>query len=413
MKGSNLSHYAFSSCVAAAMLAGCSAQPPIGALGVTSEAPTRANAGASSSYRVLHRFANVPHGAHPVANLVDVNGTLYGTTLRGGSSNNGTVFSLSPTGHTKVLYSFGGGADGAWPRAGLIDVNGTLYGTTARGGGSGCYTGDGCGTVYSINRSGLEKVLYRFGGGSDGANPWAGLIDVNGTLYGTTAAGGSSNAGTVYSITTSGSEKVLYSFGTRAFDGYIPEAGLIEVKGTLYGTTSIGGANRCFSNISCGVVFSVSTTGMENVLYNFAGYADGAHPQTGLTNVKGTLYGTTYNGGSSCDCGTVFSVSTTGSEKVLYNFGNGSGVYPLAGLVDVNGTLYGTTSFGGASNKGTVYSVSTGGVGNVLYSFGAAPDGAAPFASLINRKGTLYGTTSEGGVGCGSRGCGTVFALSP
>ncbi len=86
----------------------------------------------TSSYQVLYRFQKRSHGQHPASSLIDVNGTLYGTTLRGGSSGNGTVFSISSTGQEKALHSFRGGADGAWPRGNLLDVNGTLYGTTSR-----------------------------------------------------------------------------------------------------------------------------------------------------------------------------------------------------------------------------------------------------------------------------------------
>ena len=91
----------------------------------------------------------------------------------------------------RVLYRFAGGSDGAQPVAALIDVNGILYGTTENGGGSGCKK-LGCGTVYSITTSGAEKVLHSFAGGSDGAYPAAALVDVNGTLYGTTENGGGS-----------------------------------------------------------------------------------------------------------------------------------------------------------------------------------------------------------------------------
>jgi uncharacterized repeat protein (TIGR03803 family) len=95
-----------------------------------------------------------------------------------------------------VLYSFAGGSgDGANPFAGLLNVNGTLYGTTEEGG---AY---GYGTVFKITRRGTETVLHSFGGSGDGANPYAGLLKVNGTFYGTTARGGTNNDGTVFSLT--------------------------------------------------------------------------------------------------------------------------------------------------------------------------------------------------------------------
>jgi uncharacterized repeat protein (TIGR03803 family) len=146
----------------------------------------------------------------------------------------------------KVLHNFGKPTDGYNPQAGLIDVGGRLYGTTQWGGSGNCQSGSGysgCGIVYGINTSGKEKVLYSFAGGRDGAHPVAGLIDVNGTLYGTTRDGGANGLGTVYSVSVSGAEKVLYSFTGRKGDGANPVAGLINVKGTLYGTTFEGGTH--------------------------------------------------------------------------------------------------------------------------------------------------------------------------
>jgi uncharacterized repeat protein (TIGR03803 family) len=309
----------------------------------------------------------------------------------------------------------------------LIDVNGTLYGTTYGGGGSACDYGFGCGTVYSVTTAGVETVLYAFQG-LDGALPGSGLIDVNGILYGTTEEGGSSGCsfgqtqgcGTVFSITTAGQEDVLHSFeGPDGADGADPQAGLIVVKGTLYGTTSIG--------VECGTVFKVTISGSEKVLHNFNCYSDGADPIAALIDVKGTLYGTTFAGGSSSN-GTVFGVSTDGSEKVLYNFAGGTdGAVPFAGLVYLNGKFYGTTYVGGSSacpnnsygpGCGTIYDVDASGSEKVLHRFQDGSDGAQPFSALLSMNGALYGTTSLGGgrrcktKGPRANGCGTVFALT-
>jgi uncharacterized repeat protein (TIGR03803 family) len=187
--------------------------------------------------------------------LIDVNGTLYGATGGGGTHNAGTIFSISTTGKEKVLYSFSGGSDGLWPYGTLIDVNGTLYGTTYAGGSGSCIVNNfkvGCGTVYSVSLSGRESVLYRFSGGSDGSNPYWGLTNVNGALYGTTPYGGGGKCktsqspggcGTVYEVTTSGSESVLHSF-TSGTDGANPSSSLANVNGTLYGETRYGGVEQ-------------------------------------------------------------------------------------------------------------------------------------------------------------------------
>jgi uncharacterized repeat protein (TIGR03803 family) len=415
MKSLDLSRYALCSCVAAALLAGCGgSQPPIGAPGVAARlatAPNRAiarNIETASSYRVLYSFGDGSDGQRPHARLIDVNGTLYGTTAYGGKYNKGTVFSTTTTGAEHVLHSFSGRHDGESPSAGLIDVGGTLYGTTSEGG---TYNS---GTFFSISTTGTEHVLYSFVN-TDGAFPEANLIEVGGTLYGTTNAGGVYTVGTVFSINTGGVEHVLYNFGRNVggrIDAAFPAAGLIDVKGTLYGTTSEGGKYR-----GQGTVFSTSTTGTEHVLHSFGKGSDGSYPAASLVDVKGALYGTTTNGGagSVVKGGTVFSISTGGVEHVLHSFGNGAdGSYPAASLVDVKGTLYGTTAYGGAYGDGslqggTVFSITTGGAEHVLHSFGSVPDGGLPEASLIEFKDTLYGTTWQGG----KHGEGTVFALKP
>jgi uncharacterized repeat protein (TIGR03803 family) len=206
---------------------------------------------------------------------------------------------------------------------------------------------------------------------------------------------------------------------------------LINVNGTLYGTTTEDGAKLGHSHLCCGTVFSVTTAGKEQVLYKFAGGpADGGSPVADLIDVNGTLYGTTAYGGSSgcesADCGTVFSVTTAGKEEVLHSFtGDSDGATPSAGLINVNGTLYGTTAYGGGSvfcnggiGCGTIFSVTTTGAEQVLHTFaGGSADGANPLADLIDGKGTLYGTTECGGPKCGRtvglHGCGTVFAFTP
>jgi len=354
----------------------------------------------------------------PVAGLTDVDGILYGTTPSGGAyDKDGTVFSITTAGKEHVLHSFGSGDDGVKPQSSLIDVNGTLYGATELGGNGGCQFQSrliGCGTVYSISTTGREKVLYSFAGRPDGTNPMAGLIDVNGTLYGTTRNGGTYDLGTVYSVSMSGAEKVLYSFTGRDGDGARPMAGLINVSGTLYGTTLSGGKNRYGQP---GTVFRISTNGKERVLYRFRGVYDddGEQPLASLLDVKGVLYGTTSSGGRNVTGGTVFSITTTGKEHVLHSFGGSAdGRSPYANLINVNGTLYGTTVSGGAyATGGTVFSISTTGEERVLHSFGSGSDGKVPAASLIDVNATLYGTTAKGGAHGHGSGEGTVFALNP
>ncbi len=336
------------------------------------------------------------------------------------------------SGKEHALHSFKGSLDGENPWGGLATLKGTLYGTTS-GGGAGCSSSGGCGIVFKVGKTG-ESALYSFKGPAqnDGADPQYNndLMAFNGLLFGMTDDGGSSklNWGTVFEINGSGSERVLYSFGSKAKDGVYPAWGLIALDGMLYGTTTNGGTHNG------GTVFEVSTSGKERVLYSFKGGADGAGPVGSLVALNGVLYGTTEGGGTGCvyldGCGTIFAVSISGKERVLYRFsGAPDGVQPEAGLTKVAGRkdmLYGTTEEGGTactgsgsfSGCGTVFEVSTSsGVERILHSFHGYVDGAYPFSALTVFDGTLFGTTSGGGSGgCASNsgaGCGTVFRISP
>jgi uncharacterized repeat protein (TIGR03803 family) len=358
---------------------------------------------------VIYSFCARPNcadGVNIVAPLLAFNGKLYGTAYSGGDNtvSGGTVFSLRPAkGRFKKLYSFGGDPGGQNPAASLIEVNGLLYGTTYQGGSYAC-----CGSVFSINPStGDEIVVYSFAGNPDGSNPSAGLLKVGGTLFGTTIGGGSYNLGAVFSLDPiKGTEAIVHSFGSQNEDGGYPYAGLIDVNGKLYGTTSVGGRS------AHGTVFSIDLkTGSEKVAYSFCsknGCADGDSPETRVLNVNGILYGTTYQGGT-YNAGVVFSLNpNTGTEKVLHSFGGTYGANP-SDVVDLKGKLYGTTSGGGTYGFGVVFKIDPNtGAETVLHAFSpTGNDGANPLAGLIYLNDKLYGTTSYGG----AFGGGTVFSI--
>jgi len=383
---------------------------------------TRPNA---ALFTHLYSFKGGDDGAQPFAGLIELNGTLYGTTAYGGtgcsgSSGCGTVFESTTSGQETVLYRFQGGKDGANPYASLVDVNGALYGTTASGG-AGCSGSRGCGTVFKITTSGKETVLYSFKGAPDGLAPLGNLTVLNGTLYGTTRAGGtgcsgSSGCGTVFRITTSGKETVLYSFQgeQRGKDGATPLAGLAQLKGALYGTTANGGKDNL------GTVFKITASGRETVLYRFGRRgSNGFDPAAGLINVKGTLYGTTPHSYGAHLSGTVFKITPSGKETVIYYFkGGNDGGFPYAGLIEFNGSLYGTTSVGGGGREnGAVFQISAAGVEHVIHAFERSRDGLDPQSNLIAVNGALYGTTvGGGGVVCTSfvpPSCGTIFEVTP
>ena len=426
MKGSRLSRYAITLGAASALLAGCGgSQPPIGAPGVMPQSRamiTRDEPSGSSQ-----NTSSVPDGLGPSSRLVALSGKLYGTTGAGGAGNDGTVYRITSSGVEEVLHSFATGcrrrkkcSDGLNPTS-LVSISGTLYGTTGRGGLGPCgnfHGPDGCGTVFSF-KNGAETVLYSFTGGGcrhprrcrDANYPNA-LAAIGGTLYGTSWYGGAYGLGTVFSVTTSGVEKVLHSFGRGgkglgAEGGAYPNEALTDVDGTLYGTTAYGGAQ------GAGVVYGMSKTGRTKVLYSFdAPPGGGSAGSNGLININGVLYGTTSGGGPYHNEGTVYSITTDGTVNVLHSFGAGcpprkrcsDGEYPDSGLLDVNGMLYGETAAGGTHASGTVFSITTSGSESVLRSFS---QGYGPAEGLTAMNGILYGVTFGG-----SCDGGTVFSLT-
>jgi uncharacterized repeat protein (TIGR03803 family) len=361
---------------------------------------------------VLYSFTGYPSGATPTG-LTAYEGALYGTAVAGGTYTFGGVFVRSSSG-VRMLYNFKGGEDGAQPEGALVSLNGNLYGTTGYGG------ANGDGTVFSISTAGAERVIYSFKGGTDGATPILGtLLVANGILYGTTSAGGDSNChiqgsagcGTVFSLTTSGTERVLHRFAGKP-GGAGPVGSLLDVDGVFYGTTAYGGV------YGDGSVFKISA-GALRTLYSFKGYPDGAAPYAGVIDDGGTLYGTTTNGGAYDDSGTVYSLRSDGTERVLHSFkGFPDGAVPYDPLIDVDGALYGTTQYGGDGGRkctgrgivgcGIIFRVDTSGKEDVLYEFRGVPDGANPWSSLILKGSTLYGTTVSGG----AHGDGSIFSFA-
>ena len=370
-------------------------------------------------------------------------------TLAVNQNASGLVFS--------TVYSFGAIEDnygnlldGSYPYAGLVlGTNGSLYGTTSAGGSN----FPGFGTVFRIPADGALTNLYSFGNiedtngdALDGATPYAALAQgVNGSLYGTTYAGGSNGLaeggfGTVFRMTANGTLTSLYSFGTiqdangDPLDGAAPSAALVPgPNGIMYGTTSAGGSN--FGG--AGTVFQITADGTLTSLYSFGAIVDtnydlldGFAPYGALTlGSDGIMYGTTSGGGSYFGSfGTVFRMTTNGALTSLYSFGaiqdtNGNaldGATPYATMVmGSDGRLYGATFGGGANTNGfgTIFRMTTNGTLTTLHSFGMvvdangyAVDGANPRGGLVQGSdGMFYGTTYNGG----TNNSGTLFQLTP
>jgi uncharacterized repeat protein (TIGR03803 family) len=287
----------------------------------------------------------------------------------------------------KLIYTFPGGAGGADPLAPPTFADGVAFGATYSGGDvSGC----NCGTVFANG-----KVIYNFKGASsgDGADPTGAFLLVGKELYGVTLQGGRTNGvctsgnirgcGTILAVDTKGNEKVIYRFKGGS-DGEAPVGALVSKNGVLYGATAKGGTNgTCSDGLpGCGVVFSVDSSGHEKVIYRFKGGTDGALPSVGLLVVKGQLYGTTATGGGVCPsstsgCGTVFRMTPSGSEKIIHAFKGGKdGQDPNSALIVANDSLYGTTGFGGcpracgpSGGYGTIFKMSLSGGETIIHRF--------------------------------------------
>jgi uncharacterized repeat protein (TIGR03803 family) len=307
------------------------------------------------------------------------------STVAAGTS--GVVQIAARSGHFQKLHDFANNPDGAYPNVGFVESGGLLYATTAGGGPS--YTG----TVLQTTVNGSETVLHAFDN-DDGGNPNSQLVADGNLLYGTTNGGGANGDGTVFSMTKAGKERILHSFSGS--DGSTPAAGLIEVKGTFYGTTEYGGA------YDYGTVFNISPAGSERVVYSFGAQSgDGTNPSATLTWHNGKLYGTTQNG-STYGGGTVFSVTTFGTEATVYRFGNGNdGKDPyLSTVTPFQGSLYGTTIDGGTHGKGVIFAIDSQGAGGAIYNFGAATgDGQYCASGVIVHRDALYGTCYGGSTG--------------
>jgi uncharacterized repeat protein (TIGR03803 family) len=364
------------------------------------------------------------------------------STQYGGAQSSGVFYTLL-SGVETVVHSFGGSNDAEFPNGELAqDSSGNFYGTSPYGGSA------GNGTVFKVDSSGNESVIYSFlGPPSDGSSPYGGVtLDGLGNLYGTASTGGNNipDGGTVFELSPSGgggwTERILYNFCSQVncTDGEDPMSGLaIDSNSNLYGTTVVGGT----SNL--GTVFELSPNGqggyLETSLYNFVGGSTGSQPFSGVVLDQGNLFGTTDRGGlPHCNfgvgCGLVYKLSPNPPSgwtfSVVHQFAQFDGEGPTGDLiVDSAGNVYGTAKDGGipggcyfntlgitAFGCGTVFEISASGVFSVLYRFAGGTDGASPMAALaIDSSGNLYGTTLQGGgTGCDQEnGCGTVFELIP
>jgi uncharacterized repeat protein (TIGR03803 family) len=332
----------------------------------------------------LYSFKGKPSSSGPDGVMLAQgrDGSLFGTTVVGGSSNDGTVFRLTTTGGFKLLYSFVDTDDD--PTGGLtLGLDGNYYGTTYKGGSA------KLGTLYKITPSGAYSQLGNFGG-TNGAYPYVPPIQASdGNFYGTTS--GSDGAATIYRYKPAG--KFFTIFAPTAAEGQYIDTGLVQGSdGNLYGTADASSAN------ACGTIFELTLNGTLLSNYVFPGTPGGCVPTgTLIQATDGNFYGVTTMGGSA-NLGSVFKLDQGGNVTTLYSFQAASGYNPVfAGLTEgTDGNLYGTTTAGGTSGFGTLFTITTAGTYTVLANF--TSETQFPYGALLqDTNGLFYGTSSSGG----------------
>lgn len=299
---------------------------------------------------ILHRFRGGADGENPFSPLtIDADGNLYGMTPTGGVATKsfpqgiGIVFRISAAGQYSILYKFRSESDGMFPGGRLtLDSAGNLYGTTFEGG-----TFD-LGTVFKLTPKGIKSILHNFTGGIDGSLPANLARDDEGNLYGTAGEGGALGQGVLFKLTPQGDETVLYSFCSLSgcMDGSVPVDIVRDPGGDLFVSTAFGGAGLQ------GTIFEFSSAGTASTLYSFCpggaitGCNDGQSP-AGLLFSRNEIYGTTLSGGAG-GFGVVYRLTQSGVETVLFSFpsDDSGGANPAGMTIDSAGNLYGTATNG-------------------------------------------------------------------
>ncbi len=332
----------------------------------------------SGTLTTLHTF--FPHGINggsPSGLVLANNGIFYGTSYYGGADGAGTIFRITSAGALGLLHTFDGpDADGAYPSGPLIQAtDGNFYGTTVNGG----INSDG--TVFKMTPAGSLTTLYKFCSltkCADGDLPFGPLLQAtDGNFYGTTESGGANNSGVVFKITPTGTLTTLYNFcsQTNCADGDGIDGLIQGADGNFYGVTRLGGAH------SAGTLFKLTPSGTLTTLYTFCALtscADGSEPVGILVqSTDGDFYGATEGGGTntSCRCGTIFKITSSGSLTTLHSFDGTDGEFPSTGLLQAtDGNFYGSAYDGGANGSGSIFSLSV---------------GLGPFVALVQSSGKV------------------------
>jgi len=323
---------------------------------------------------VLYDFSSANNGGiNPESLIQGSDGNFYGMTNSGGSSNDGIVFKMTPSGVLTTLVSFNG-SNGKNPVGALTQgSDGNFYGVTNGGGG-------GSGNFFKITPAGVLTTLVSISNSSNQAFPVTGLVQGrDGNFYGVAPTG--TAFGSVFKMTPTGVVTTLTSFNFT--NGSEPVAALVQGSdGNFYGTTEFGGS------ASNGTVFKITPAGVLTSLVSFgANGVSGANPTTALVQgTDGNFYGTTQS--------TAFKMTPAGVVTTLASLNGSNGAYTSL-LQDSDSSIYGMSG-GGSFLKGTVLKMTPAGVLTTLFAFDG-PDGSVGAGSLVRGSdGNLYGTAGGG-----------------
>jgi uncharacterized repeat protein (TIGR03803 family) len=372
----------------------------------------------AQTYNVLYSFQGGSNGYSPSDIMVAPNGTIYGSAFYDVGCACNLIFSFADTKLTVLhRWSEPSGHNAAEPLGLLLDRDTDVLYATAQFGGPTNYNcfadaGDACGSVFSYDlKEKKYKELHNFGGMPDGMDPAGIQVLTSNYLYGVTWGGGTGGWGSFYRVSLAGKEEVLYSF-MNSPDGQGPGGGLVAYKGAYYGVTIGGGDTAC--SAGCGTIFEITPSGSETVLYSFTGGVDGDNPYQLVGDSKGNFYGLSRANNNNVVVA-VFEINADGQFSIAYN---GSFVSQIQSIIPgPNGSLYGTASGGnsscGSNGCGQIFQLTPTAGGNgtvkVLHQFDGT-DGSSPqIGSLVLHKGTLLGATASGG----STRKGVIYSLKP
>lgn len=191
------------------------------------------------------------NGAFPSGELFEAqNGLIFGTTEYGGEGNHGVIFAFNPILEEVVfIISFDESSTGSHPQAGLMEAsNGLLYGTCIKGGQS------NDGTVFIFNPYNLALTgIAHLDGKRSGSMPMGDLIEMDGKLFGFASRGGLNNVGSIFELNPENYQiSNVFDFEVESIGAY-PNGSLEELSnGTIVGACMSGGLHNN------GTIFSFS-----------------------------------------------------------------------------------------------------------------------------------------------------------